>query len=138
MFTGLANLFDQSGLAVYFSPGSGLKYANVNKRSLRVNALRSALLAKNSHLFTLRFLYFLETLCPYFEKYGHTSILLANFCTNTVKYRQVGRSVIIHNDACRYLPGNIAEGWARCRPLSPHPTHQRLKQFINATAMQVN
>ena len=31
---------------------------------------------------------------PYFEKNVHTSILLANFRTNTVKHRQVCRSVI--------------------------------------------
>ena len=42
--------------------------------------------------FTSQFLYFLETLCPYFKKYRHTSKLPADFHTNTGKYRQVGRS----------------------------------------------
>ena len=56
-------------------------------------ALWSASLATNSHLFMSRFPYFLETLCLYFEKYGHTSVLPANFRTTTVKYRPVGRSV---------------------------------------------
>ena len=42
--------------------------------------------------FTSRFPYFLETLRPYFEKYGRTSVLPANFHTNTGKYGWVGRS----------------------------------------------
>ena len=36
--------------------------------------------------------YFLETLCPYFEKYRRTSVLPADFHTNAGKYGQVGRS----------------------------------------------
>ena len=32
MFIGLNNFFDQSEMAVYFSPKNGLKYTNVNKR----------------------------------------------------------------------------------------------------------
>ena len=55
---------------------------------------RSALLATNSHSFTSSFPYFLETLCPYFEKYGRTSKLPADFCTNTVKYGWAGRSAL--------------------------------------------
>ena len=57
-----------------------------------INVLQSASLATNSHLFMLRFPYFLETLCLYFEKYGRTSVLTSDFHTNMVKYRQVGRS----------------------------------------------
>ena len=41
-------------------------------------------------LFTSRFPYFLDTLCPYFEKYGHASILPADFRTNMGKYGQAG------------------------------------------------
>ena len=37
---------------------------------------------------------FWKLLCPYFEKYGCTSVLLADFRTNTVKYGRVGMSVI--------------------------------------------
>ena len=61
-----------------------------------INVLWSASLATNSHLFASRFPYFLETLCPHFEKYEHTSILPADFCTNTVKYGWAGRSVFTH------------------------------------------
>ena len=57
-----------------------------------INAEQLAPLATNSHLFTSRFPYFLENLCLYFEKYGRTSVLLADFRTNIVKYKQVGRS----------------------------------------------
>ena len=92
MFIGLTHFFYQSGPAVYFRPINGLKYANVNKRLLPINALQSASLATNSHLFTSRFPYFLETLSLYFDKYRHTSVLPADFRTNTVKYGQVGRS----------------------------------------------
>ena len=31
MFIGITNFFDKTGLAVYFSPGNGFKYANVNE-----------------------------------------------------------------------------------------------------------
>ena len=31
MFIGLKTFFDQSGPAVYLSPGNGLKYANVHE-----------------------------------------------------------------------------------------------------------
>ena len=55
-----------------------------------INAQQSASLAMNSHSFTLQFPYFLETLCPYVEKYGCTTILRADFRTNTVKYGQAG------------------------------------------------
>ena len=48
--------------------------------------------ASFTHSFTSRFSYFLETMCPYIEKYGHTPKLPANFRTNTVKYGCVGRS----------------------------------------------
>ena len=56
--------------------------------------------------FTLRFPYFLETLCPCFEKYGHTSVLPADFCTNTDKYRQTGRSVTPHQRSTIGFTGN--------------------------------
>ena len=61
--------------------------------------------------FTLRFPYFLETLCPYFEKYRCTSVLLANFCTNRGKYGWVGRSAISEKvDECdqNNLPALLA------------------------------
>ena len=32
MFIGLTNFLDESEPAIYFSPGNGLKYANVNER----------------------------------------------------------------------------------------------------------
>ena len=60
-----------------------------------IHAQRLASLATNSHSFTLRFPYFLETLCPYFEKYRRTTMLPADFRTNSVKYGQLGRSVML-------------------------------------------
>ena len=59
---------------------------------LRKSFSISASLATNSQSFTSRFPYFLDTLCPYFEKYRRTSVLPADFRTNTVKYGRVGRS----------------------------------------------
>ena len=44
-------------------------------------------------LFMSWFPSFLETFCPHFEKYARTSVLPADFRTNMVKYRRVGRSV---------------------------------------------
>ena len=38
--------------------------------------------------------YFLETLCPYFEKYGRTSVLSADFHTDTGKNGRVGSLLI--------------------------------------------
>ena len=56
-----------------------------------INTQRSASLATNSHSLTSWFPYFLETLCLYFGKYAHTSVLPVDFCTNMVKYGQVVR-----------------------------------------------
>ena len=44
---------------------------------------------------TMRFPYFLETLCPYFEKYASTPVLPTDFPTNMIKYGQVGRPTIL-------------------------------------------
>ena len=44
------------------------------------------------------FAYFLDTLSPYSEKYGRTSILPADFCTNMGKYRRVGGSAKTDHD----------------------------------------
>ena len=75
---------DQSGSSVYFSPGNGLKYANVNERStsLAITRIRSC------HYFRTFWIFFVHN----FFKYACTSVLQADFHTNTVKYRQVGRS----------------------------------------------
>ena len=73
-------------------PRKWLEICKCQRTTTSINALQSAWLATNSHSFTSRFLNFVETLCPYFEKYGFTYVLLANFRTNTVKYRRVGRS----------------------------------------------
>ena len=91
MFIGLKNLVDQTGSAIYFRLRNGLKYANVmNDNS--INAERSTLPATNLCSLAWRFPYYLETLCLYFEKFARTSILPADFCTNTDKYGQVGMS----------------------------------------------
>ena len=50
-----------------------------------------ASLATNSHC-SRRDFHTSWKLCPYFEKYRHTSVLLANFRLNTGTYRRVGRS----------------------------------------------
>ena len=55
-------------------------------------------------LFTSRFPYFLETQCPYFEKYRRTSVLPANFRTIRGKYGQVGRCVQTYGSPGRNLP----------------------------------
>ena len=39
--------------------------------------------ATNTYSFKSRLAYFLETFCPYLEKHACTSVLLANFYTNT-------------------------------------------------------
>ena len=44
--------------------------------------------------FTSWYPYFLETLCPYYEKYGRTSVLSADFHTNTGKNGRVGSLLI--------------------------------------------
>ena len=69
---------------------------NFNEWQLPINDLQSALLATNSHLFKSRFPYFLETLCLYLEKYRHTSVVPADFRTNTAQYGRVGRSDSVH------------------------------------------
>ena len=60
LFIGLTNFFDQSGLAVHFSPVNGLNMQmSTNENS--TNTKRWSLLVTKPYLFTSRFPYFLET-----------------------------------------------------------------------------
>ena len=62
--------------------------------NMQVSTYDNFINAPRLHSFMSRFPNFLETLCLYFEKYVHTSVLLADFCINRVKYGRVGRSAI--------------------------------------------
>ena len=72
-------------------------YHSFCKNQVRTCIFNDIYALQNQHTMTLRrFILFTSALVVldqrwYFEKYVHTSVLPANFHTNTVKYGQVGR-----------------------------------------------
>ena len=105
MFIGLKKFLTNQDRP-YISVPEMTKNMQMSTNDNSTNTQRSCLLAANSLLFTLRFLYFLESLCPYFKKYARTSILPNNFHTNTVKYGWAGRSAITTNTSSMNTTNN--------------------------------
>ena len=122
MFIGLKICSGQSEPAIQFSP----KMASSDAHTIRKHQQTIKLYEPSAidcvsnelaHSFTSWFPYFLETFCPYFEKCARISILLANFQTNMVKYRQVGRSVTVLLSS--HL-SNIIKYWYSLGNFMPH------------------